>query len=380
MKIEGAFSLTVESEQDILLLAELLQRKKGGLVPNGDKARYHTYHAQMGSKRPQQTSLETDIKVRELLKENFPSGIFETKQANQLVKKRLSFSRSTVGNIIRNLVKVGELNRIDKGRFSFHTPAAGKGDYHPNEDLLIDLATDKPGSLLEVCRLARALSNELPLIIDGNGIYSKLSDGHGQIMLDVKVDKSVFAYYHVKRPIEIKADSTALYARLERSSQGQLHVSINQDSSPLLIGNYELKLDSLRDFDVKVVPQDNDVKAMSELLIDRQALERILSDNTVNCQHIDIIADKDRIAFESHSEQGDFKPEPIVKDYNCSEPSRSRLHYTEVLLKCLKAAKCDKVKLGIGQFLHVEFLIDPAVKLSLYLATKKEEQLIQSAM
>lgn len=373
MKIDGAFSLTVESEEDILLLAELLQRKNQNTLNHRQKVVVPDTN---GRKRHGQPG--TDTRVRDLLKESYPSGIFTTKQANQIVKKRLLYNRGTVGNITRKLVSAGQLFKVERGRFSFQAPVTGKGSYHPNEDLLLDLMTDKPDSLLEVCRIAKALSNELPLVIDNTGVYCRLTDGHGQMMLDMALEKSLFSGYHLKKPIEFKTDVSALYSRLERSSQ--MHLSLKQENSPLLVGSYELKLDSYRDFDVKVIHQENDVKARSELLIGRQELEKILSDNVVNCQHIDIIADKDRIAFESHSEQGDFKPDPIVQDYNCIEPSRSRLHYTEVLLKCLKAAKCDKVKLGIGPFLHVEFLIDPAVKASLYLATKKEEQVIQTAM
>jgi hypothetical protein len=35
------------------------------------------------------------------------------------------------------------------------------------------------------------------------------------------------------------------------------------------------------------------------------------------------------------------------------------------------------VKLGIGAFLQVEFLMDPAIKILLFLATKKELEAVQ---
>jgi hypothetical protein len=376
MIVDGAFTLKVETEEDILLVAELLRRR--GLTSSKRLKVTTERERRPSGKIPQgRGPIESHRKMLDLIKSNHPSGEFHVSDAVKLIKKQMKLGRTSTGNALKTGVKIGELFRVNHGVYTFEKSGISSPlPVRPNSDFLLDLIADRPDGLLEICRIAKTLSNELPLVIDNSGIYSRLTDGHGQIMLDMTLDKSLFSGYHVKKPVEFKIDAPALYTRLDRDEQ--LHLSLKQENSPLMVGNYELRVDSYRDFDGKVVPPAN-VSPKAELQIPRVQLERILTDNAVNCQHIDIIAEQDIIVFESHGEAGDYKS-TIAEGHRCHEPSRSRLHYQETLLHCLKASKCEMVKLSIGEFLHVEFMSGPAIKISLFLATKKEEQVMQPAL
>jgi hypothetical protein len=374
MIVDGSFTLKVETEQDILLIAELLQRKKDkplGKIPKGAAKEPPSVNLTKGH---QLKVTESHRKMLDLIKANHPSGSFHVSDAAMLIKKQMKLGRTSAGNALKTGVKIGELRNVKHGIYTFENHQKGEPlSIHPNEDFLVDLIADRPDGLLELCRIARTLSNELVLVIENTGICCRLTDGHQQIMLDMTLEKSLFSAYHLKKPIEVKLDASTLYSRLERAAQ--LHLSLKQENSALLVGNYELKLNSYRDFDGKVASPAA-VSTKSELLIGRQGLEQILSDNAVNCQHVDIICEKDHLTFESHSEAGDYKL-AVKEGYDCLEPSRSRLNYQADLLRCLKASRCEMVKLGIGAFLQVEFLMDPAIKILLFLATKKELEAVQ---
>jgi len=63
LSIAGSFTLAVESEKDIPLLAELLKRKKGAGI------RSRVGSNELSPNTGQQTSKDTDLQIHELLKE-----------------------------------------------------------------------------------------------------------------------------------------------------------------------------------------------------------------------------------------------------------------------------------------------------------------------
>jgi hypothetical protein len=185
--------------------------------------------------------------------------------------------------------------------------------------------------------------------------------------LHVKLSSAFFEEYHIEKPIQFQVNSDAVLERMPRSKTVQ--IAMKQRSETLTTGEFDVRLEDLKALDTPLgESQNEDFK--SELTIAKQGLEKILSDNKVNSDFMDIIATGDNITLESKNERGNYSRE-ISDRYICKEPSKSRLYYLDYLIKCLKASKCDTIRLrNNGIFLITEFVYEPSVKLSLFLTCK----------
>ncbi|GEM_PF-5171143 len=259
--------------------------------------------------------------------------------------------------------------------------SAGFGQSNDN---LLDLVTENHQELIEWLRIVKVLSQELPVRIDQTGLHCRLSDGPGrQVVFDSQIGKPLFSTYHLKVPaIDITIqDVGVLLQAIERIRlKGQpVHLWIERsDQGVLRVGeDYSVKLGRCVILKERVEPSKADVgaslsmNASSSFWLTRKALIALMMDNKANASYVDFAAGSSELVLESHTETGDFSKK-ITEHYRCTKPSRSRLNYVDLLLRCLKASRCEKITIdNLGTFLQIWFSGSVHARRILILACKR---------
>jgi hypothetical protein len=87
----------------------------------------------------------------------------------------------------------------------------------------------------------------------------------------------------------------------------------------------------------------------------RKELIALMMDAKTNASYVDLAAGSNELVVESHTESGDFA-KSLTQHYRCTKPSRSRLNYVDLLLRCMKASRCEKITIdNLGTFLQIWF-------------------------
>jgi hypothetical protein len=296
-----------------------------------------------------------------ILRRLHPTGTFREGQVNNVIQQEMEMSHSSVGNYLRGLAELGRLRKTDEGYTFGEEQVSVKPDYR------LFLHCKKPEILTDVLRVIRSLSDKLALAVQEDALYSVLNDGHGHMALHVKLSSSFFEEYHVARPVQFQVESEIALRRVQRLKD--IQIALKEGSDSLSIDQFDIKLEDLKALETPLGDNQNE-DFKSELTIKRQELEQILSDNRVNSDYMDLVATANGLTLQSVNEKGDYRK--VISDgYTCKEPSISRLYYLDHLIRCLKASKCETVRLrNNGIFVVTEFDLEPSVKLSLFLTTK----------
>jgi hypothetical protein len=253
----------------------------------------------------------------------------------------------------------------------------------PAGDSLLHLETEKPESLIEWMRLSKVLSNELPIRIDQKGIHCRLSDGpNRQVVFDSRIGRELFNVYHLKAPvIDVKVqDAGMLLHAMERSKRKKvigLRIASSEERILRVGEDYQVKLASCTVLKEESELEKSDIGASlsmgacSHFWMKREEMVALFMDAKANASYVDLIAGPADLMLESHTESGDYS-KTIAQSYQCKIPSRSRLYYVDLLLRCLKASKCEKVTVeNMGGFLQIWFSGNVNTRRILILACKR---------
>jgi hypothetical protein len=316
----------------------------------------------------------------DLIKSNYQTGSFHVAEAAKLIKKEMKLRRTSVGNAIKTGVRTGEVRQIKKGIYTFQNQSLVNEEKDALfQNSLLFLQCAKSSILIEILRIVKTLSERVELVIQADAIHCILNDAEGHMTLDLRLLPSLFTSYKLtKQAIDLTADCGLLLERLQRIDGPVTLAMVEAKPNTLQIGDqFNLALENVTVLEKALELPKPSMVFKSELIIDRQQLERILSDNRVNSDYVDIIAEREHVLFQSFNEKGDYPGKPIMIGYTCKEPTRSRLTYLylDYLIKALRAAKCESIRLkNGGSFLLTEFILDPSVKLSIYLACKSMQE------
>lgn len=147
--LEGTLTLTLQSEDDILLAAQIIQQRR--LVAD-KRIRKHADDDSMRSTVERKLRL-TSAEVLAHLKTNFQGSPFSRAQANDEVAKIAGYSCSKTGRILTSAIGAGELQRLKTGLYSFIP-----------RDKVQDIVSIKPKRKVSEKRLSVLKTLENPLL------------------------------------------------------------------------------------------------------------------------------------------------------------------------------------------------------------------------
>lgn len=130
MELNGSLTITLKSEEDIILMGQFLQqrRTKNSSLEESQPARHEEKEP---VRRQESVANITEIEVTNRLKNAFPRGPFTRSQAIELILKDMSLSAWTVGHILGKAIERKTLRRLRKGEFTFDAieePASESND------------------------------------------------------------------------------------------------------------------------------------------------------------------------------------------------------------------------------------------------------------
>jgi hypothetical protein len=242
----------------------------------------------------------------------------------------------------------------------------GSAAIEPAGDSLLHLETEKPESLIEWLRISKVLSNELPIRIDQKGIHCRLTDGpNRQVVFDSRIRRELFNVYHLKVPVldVTVQDAGMLLHAMERTKRKKvIRLRMSSGERILRVGeDYQVKLASCTVLKEENELEKSDIgvslsmRACSHFWMKREDMAALFTDAKANASYVDLIAETGDLTIESHTESGDYS-KTITQSYGCKTPSQSRLYYVDLLLRCLKASKCEEVTVdNLGSFLQIWF-------------------------
>lgn len=116
--LTGTLTLTLQTEDDILLAASIIQQRRlaarnQGQGDNADK--------QMTNPKKGKEQRPTDAAVFDRLRTHFQAKEFSTAQAIEEVKRIAGYSPAKAGRILRKGIETNELTRLREGRYVFTT-------------------------------------------------------------------------------------------------------------------------------------------------------------------------------------------------------------------------------------------------------------------
>jgi hypothetical protein len=118
MELNGSLTITLKSEEDIILMGQFLQQRKtqNPRLNEGQPAR----HEEKEPDRHQESiANNTEIEITNRLKNAFPNDSFTRSQAIELIQKDMTLSPWTIGHFLRKAIERKTLRRLRKGEFTF---------------------------------------------------------------------------------------------------------------------------------------------------------------------------------------------------------------------------------------------------------------------
>lgn len=118
MDFNGSLTITLKSEEDIILMGQFLQQRRTPSSPSNEY-KPTAQEKKEGAKSEVHRATTTEIEVTKRLKSAFPKSPFTRSQAIELIEKDTSLSAWTIGHVIGKAIERGTLRRLRKGEFTF---------------------------------------------------------------------------------------------------------------------------------------------------------------------------------------------------------------------------------------------------------------------
>ena len=117
--ITGTLSLTIQTEDDILLLARIIEEKRLAAKSENPEDKVERPQSTVNERRQRPSNAE----VLDKLRSRFQSNEFSRAQAIDEVKKIAGYSSAKTGRILRSGLEVNKLHRIREGWYAFMSVA-----------------------------------------------------------------------------------------------------------------------------------------------------------------------------------------------------------------------------------------------------------------
>jgi hypothetical protein len=126
MDFKGSITFTIETEDDVVLAAQLIQQKRASFhqpIPEPPATEVKPV-----AKEGKHSRMLTDAEIIDELKLAFPQGAFFRAQADAIIEKATGLSTWTAGRILNKAIDEGKLKRLKQGEFTFdsHTASSSK--------------------------------------------------------------------------------------------------------------------------------------------------------------------------------------------------------------------------------------------------------------